>query len=586
MNIKKEIEYYIENINLSGALLLSGEWGCGKTFLINELKEHFNESGYQIISISLFGLKSIEDMEKQIKQNILSITTIGKESKHNSNKNRFKEIASTLSQYSKTAKAINTVLSINILDFVKIEKSIKCQGSQRELILVLDDFERTEISIIELLGVINDFCENKKIKVIVVADEEKIQDVKYNEFKEKVIFNTYKLVPNSREVLSNIIANYETTENKYKSFLENHISTIYQVFNESKTSNFRSLKAILVNFERIYKLWIKKYGESVYIKDVFYTFAVTMFEYRKGNFVHGKYGYMFKEEENVNKYEKYGNNRSNLYAINEWIVKNDWDEYIILQQIDHTFYQKDIPSYEKFLMCDFWELNDELISIGLEECLILGYNGDLSFNELIYLLGRLATMKDKNIYNPVEIDFILLSEGLDLRKNKLIKEEVVEPKSVTFIENDQIKKLGKDAIALNEKIQIFRKKQKVWSIKKEVIEAIKKDDSMYMLHGKCLESFDTELCDEFYKEYIKSNNSKRNEICSLLNNLNFNYNDYSQGEDIELTIKNFDCLKEQIKLLNSKEIDSISLLINNDLIQLLNEKISELKKHLEVNENI
>lgn len=37
--------------------------------------------------------------------------------------------------------------------------------------LVFDDFERSNLNIIDLLGTINDFTENKHIKTIIVANE-------------------------------------------------------------------------------------------------------------------------------------------------------------------------------------------------------------------------------------------------------------------------------------------------------------------------------------------------------------------------------------------------------------------------------
>ena len=38
-----------------------------------------------------------------------------------------------------------------------------------------------------MLGTINNYCENKKIKTILIADENHIDEEAYKEFKEKVI---------------------------------------------------------------------------------------------------------------------------------------------------------------------------------------------------------------------------------------------------------------------------------------------------------------------------------------------------------------------------------------------------------------
>ena len=44
MDVMKELVYYCEQDNPVGALLLTGEWGCGKTYLLdNDLKGYFPE---------------------------------------------------------------------------------------------------------------------------------------------------------------------------------------------------------------------------------------------------------------------------------------------------------------------------------------------------------------------------------------------------------------------------------------------------------------------------------------------------------------------------------------------------------------
>lgn len=46
--------------------------------------------------------------------------------------------------------------------------------SKRKFVLVFDDLERCKINMIDLLGAINEYCENRNIKTIILADESKI----------------------------------------------------------------------------------------------------------------------------------------------------------------------------------------------------------------------------------------------------------------------------------------------------------------------------------------------------------------------------------------------------------------------------
>ena len=45
----------------------------------------------------------------------------------------------------------------------------------KSVILVFDDLERCKIDCVDVLGSINDYCENKKFHTIIVANQDKIQ---------------------------------------------------------------------------------------------------------------------------------------------------------------------------------------------------------------------------------------------------------------------------------------------------------------------------------------------------------------------------------------------------------------------------
>ena len=46
--------------------------------------------------------------------------------------------------------------------------------NSKKVILVFDDLERSTLDEVAVLGCINEYCENKHIKTIIVANEEKI----------------------------------------------------------------------------------------------------------------------------------------------------------------------------------------------------------------------------------------------------------------------------------------------------------------------------------------------------------------------------------------------------------------------------
>ena len=68
MNTLDELIYYCEEKEPVGALMLIGEWGCGKTYLIeHELSDKLKES-HIIIRVSLFGISSVEVVAAIVKQ--------------------------------------------------------------------------------------------------------------------------------------------------------------------------------------------------------------------------------------------------------------------------------------------------------------------------------------------------------------------------------------------------------------------------------------------------------------------------------------------------------------------------------------
>lgn len=60
MNIKTEIKDYLRSPDNCGALLLTGQWGSGKSYLVGEIiRELAKEDSYAFAMISLFGIDNV-----------------------------------------------------------------------------------------------------------------------------------------------------------------------------------------------------------------------------------------------------------------------------------------------------------------------------------------------------------------------------------------------------------------------------------------------------------------------------------------------------------------------------------------------
>lgn len=177
-SIIKAIERYVDEHLYDYAVMIDGEWGCGKTYFVTHtleerLKEHEDKKakeikGYKkkdIIYITLYGIKSLNDISKQLYMEIYlkRDRRIGK---------LLREGASIVSSMIPIAFDIAKPFIKDIeLDSKEFSKVINNFLSIKNSILIFDDLERCDCPINEVLGYINSFVEHEKMKVILVANQ-------------------------------------------------------------------------------------------------------------------------------------------------------------------------------------------------------------------------------------------------------------------------------------------------------------------------------------------------------------------------------------------------------------------------------
>lgn len=200
-HIADYLDKYLKLKEPDFAVMIKGEWGSGKTYFIKKYLEkgEYKEKFYYI---SLNGLSTMADVsaillsEKIFKKNIKSFT---------------KNI-STIS-FSKFGLTLNASSLLHIESFLNFLKG---------KIFVFDDFERSKIDKMELLGFFSTLIEINK-HVIVICNEKvllkpsiennqnisNMTDVEYRNRKEKVFGKTLEIEPLDKEVISQIIENVE-----------------------------------------------------------------------------------------------------------------------------------------------------------------------------------------------------------------------------------------------------------------------------------------------------------------------------------------------------------------------------------------
>lgn len=170
-------------------ILISGQWGIGKTY---EIKKSCTDDIY----ISLFGLSHAEDIYKSILTNLPD------------NKKWRGPLREKLGKvYIIINKISDNKIGFNISDFLSLkELVIKNADKLSGRIIIFDDFERISknLNIEDVFGVFDALLSTDKIKIILVANEEAIVNKEdFKKYQEKIIDRTHVIDDPSYDITKN-----------------------------------------------------------------------------------------------------------------------------------------------------------------------------------------------------------------------------------------------------------------------------------------------------------------------------------------------------------------------------------------------
>jgi len=588
MTAHNELIEYINSKETCGAVLLTGQWGCGKTYLINNLvKETALADKYVMIVISLFGIDSISMLTNKIKERVaLAIFPVFQALKEKSGKYEkpLTAILDGLMQQTKVADKLAAVTA-----FMPIENEIGLGDKKKTLVLIFDDFERSKIDIVELLGAINEYAETKKIKTILIADEERIlvreDGAKYTEFKEKVIFHTVKLRPDFRAIIHQIIIDYSETTSGYQQFLVDQEERIYQIFGESKGNNLRTIKVLLIEFERVFSLLVSEIDSIDNLGDILYSFCAMLLEVKAGNYKKGEYGYIFADKDLKQKYPHFNRRGSQFYSLQKWITEGEWNpEQIIAEYKQKYALREELTDDQKFLVWRFWDLDSSIFNNGYPIVLEKAYQGELPTNELISLLEKAWKLEQyPEIRVPCVIDYDRVLSGLQSRI-KRVKDGIITEQLHSFIPPEVVREMCEKAQEIYRTIERMRNDLlNDWVCRREYLVKIKLNNisALYELQNRNYGSFDTEMEEAFIQQYIASDNSMKRQLLITLSKMYFD-NDH---DDLPVTISNLQCLIEEIQNLQAAEEDDFTRIINQECIKELHKMIDDYRAKITLEGN-
>ena len=420
MSTLDELKYYCDEENTFGALLLTGQWGCGKTYLIeHQLCEDSDmKKKFVFLRISLFGEPSIGSIQKKVKTLYLSQKWAGESTAFSKIAKPIKKAVDIVKDAGVLGDIGNAVLSINPTDFFEIENQI----GDKKVVLIFDDFERCTINTVDLFGCINSYCENQRLKVIVIADEKKIepsekaeeQTLPYKDIKEKLITRTIHYEPEYDQIIKGIVGAYKAQSTEYKEFLNKNRNRICNVFNKNEIKNLRSLKCAIQDFERVYQVF-KRLNYIAKLDETFISFLAYVLMCKAGKIKTSSSLEELSTTAQARKdYPKIFGDKLLLNSVKDWALSGKWDPEELEREIKEKEEQeKPIKPEDKLKMSLLIDLDDETIHKGFEAYINEAYSGLLSLREYVRLIGNLSFARKIDYKFPNETNYEKLEAGIN-----------------------------------------------------------------------------------------------------------------------------------------------------------------------------
>ena len=259
----------------TGALMVSGEWGCGKTYHIEKVvMPELQKKGWNPTKVSLFGIESVNEIPLRIADNYKwpesdKVKRTEREEKRSWlcgwGKEKVGKVVAKGAQFASSISWLESFVDVKTLVGNNSNLLYKLIPTENTVI-ILDDIERVidTIDVHTLLGVINDLVEQRGYKVIVIANNSYMQQKGEAKlvFKEKVIEKTLVYEPDAVSIFKELCEkDYSSPFTKFMTAQKavEVIDPSCPLYKEDKglrveLHNIRILKFSLAHFNEIYEV--------------------------------------------------------------------------------------------------------------------------------------------------------------------------------------------------------------------------------------------------------------------------------------------------------------------------------------------
>lgn len=241
-NIAQFLEHYCtQAADPQYAVMLKGPWGSGKTWFVDQLRKRLEGQGLRFLYITLYGVRNAEDIAEQCHRQMHPLL-------HN-------EVVKYTLGFARSALKGSIKLTFPGVETAaeispgQSSRNVKVKG----YILVFDDLERCTMELNEILGVINQFVEHDRARVLVLANTDQLgaaaRSIPFETMKEKVIGRVFTIMPDAAGALQVFLMELEADCAKV---LRPRCGAILRIFQKAGYHNLRQLRQALLDFSDLW----------------------------------------------------------------------------------------------------------------------------------------------------------------------------------------------------------------------------------------------------------------------------------------------------------------------------------------------
>lgn len=415
-DIEMFLKQYVESNNHPGyGILISGEWGVGKTHFLNKLIESISEPK-KVIYISLYGMSKTSQIDDEFFKLLHPI--LG---------NKISKFAGRIAKL-----AIKTTLKIDLDGDKKDDINVDIQipsinlnalvEMSKNVIIIIDDLERSNIEYPLLFGYINHLVEHEELKTI-IAGHEQVVKTKFDQYKlikEKTIGKTFTITADYDSAIHTFLSLVSTFT--VKKILQQRKNMILDVFLSSEYNNLRFLKQFYIEFEIIILKLKNRLKSSEFIDAFLKQYLIFCIEYKGGFLQYEDFDDMDSNPYTIEKKEtkisqireKYKHIEDFKYILNseswrDMVIHGCIDEASMDQQVnDSAFFTSDERKMPIWKM--LWEsrlLSDEDFDFAVEQAkIILKNKTSTQVGEILHITASFLQFIDNNVVDiePDELE--------------------------------------------------------------------------------------------------------------------------------------------------------------------------------------